>query len=127
MRCATVAGAFRWALLAEVEGLAHLRQRLHCLDAALTEQKFAAENRPMALATDQMALFSPREGQVLEATAVGRPIRLIAYDLGVSVGAVGSTPRAHAGSTWRRDTTETIQITVTATLGNSPECQSVPS
>jgi two-component system, LuxR family, response regulator FixJ len=64
------------------------------IDAALTEEKSAARNRAAARAIEQMALLSPRERQVLEAIAVGRPNKLIAYDLGISVRTV-EVHRAH--------------------------------
>jgi len=69
-------------------------QLLAAIDAALTEKKSAARNRAAARAIEQMALLSPRERQVLEAIAVGRPNKLIAYDLGISVRTV-EVHRAH--------------------------------
>jgi two-component system response regulator FixJ len=69
-------------------------QLLAAIDAALTEKKSAARNRTAARAIEQMALLSPRERQVLEAIAVGRPNKLIAYDLGISVRTV-EVHRAH--------------------------------
>ena len=69
-------------------------QLLATIDAALAEKKSAARNRAAARATGQMALLSPRERQVLEAIAIGRPNKLIAYDLGISVRTV-EVHRAH--------------------------------
>jgi two-component system response regulator FixJ len=69
-------------------------QLLAAIDAALAEKKSAARNRAAARATGQMALLSPRERQVLEAIAIGRPNKLIAYDLGISVRTV-EVHRAH--------------------------------
>jgi two-component system response regulator FixJ len=69
-------------------------QLLAAIDAAITEKKSAARNRAAARAIEQMALLSPRERQVLEAIAVGRPNKLIAYDLGISVRTV-EVHRAH--------------------------------
>ena len=69
-------------------------QLLAAIDAALKEKKSAARNRAVARAIEQMALLSPRERQVLEAIAVGRPNKLIAYDLGISVRTV-EVHRAH--------------------------------
>lgn len=73
---------------------------LTAIEAALTEKRpapgdrAAALDRAMARATEQMALLSPRERQVLEAIAFGRPNKLIAYDLGISVRTV-EVHRAH--------------------------------
>jgi two-component system response regulator FixJ len=69
-------------------------QLLAAIDAALKEKKSAARNRAVARAIEQMALLSPRERQVLEAIAIGRPNKLIAYDLGISVRTV-EVHRAH--------------------------------
>jgi two-component system, LuxR family, response regulator FixJ len=48
-------------------------QLFAAIDAALAEKKFAVRDRVVAGATERMALLSPRERQVLEAIAVGRP------------------------------------------------------
>jgi len=69
-------------------------QLFAAIDAALAEKKFAVRDRVVAGATERMALLSPRERQVLEAIAVGRPSKLIAYDLGISVRTV-EVHRAH--------------------------------
>ncbi len=73
---------------------------LTAIEDALAEKgpapgdRAAARDRAMARATDQMALLSPRERQVLDAIAFGRPNKLIAYDLGISVRTV-EVHRAH--------------------------------
>ena len=69
-------------------------QLFTAIDAALAEKKPAARHHAVARATEQMALLSPRERQVLEAIAGGRPNKLIAYDLGISVRTV-EVHRAH--------------------------------
>jgi FixJ family two-component response regulator len=51
------------------------------IDAALAERKPAARDREVVQTSEQMALLSPRERQVLEAIAIGRPTKLIAHDL----------------------------------------------
>src|ERR1700720_85774 len=60
-------------------------QLFTAIDAALAEKKPAARHHAVARATEQMALLSPRERQVLEAIAGGRPNKLIAYYFGISV------------------------------------------
>jgi two-component system, LuxR family, response regulator FixJ len=63
-----------------------------------------------------MALLSPRERQVLEAIAVGRPNKLIAYDLGISVRTV-EVHRAHMlDRLGARNIAEAIRIVVIASV-----------
>ncbi len=96
-------------------------QLFAAIDAALAEKKFAVRDRVMAGATERMALLSPRERQVLEAIAVGRPSKLIAYDLGISVRTV-EVHRAHMlDRLGVRNMAEAIRIAVMATLAE-PAC-----
>jgi two-component system response regulator FixJ len=91
-------------------------QLFAAIDAALAEEKSAARDREAARATEQMALLSPRERQVLEAIAVGRPNKLIAYDLGISVRTV-EVHRAHLMDRLAvRNIAEAIRIAVMAAL-----------
>lgn len=63
-----------------------------------------------------MARLSPRERQILEAIAVGRPNKLIAYDLGISVRTV-EVHRAHLMDRLRvRTIAEAVRIAVMATV-----------
>jgi len=96
-------------------------QLFAAIDAALAEKKFAVRDRAVAGATDRMALLSPRERQVLKAIAVGRPSKLIAYDLGISVRTV-EVHRAHMlDRLGVRNMAEAIRIAVMATLAE-PAC-----
>jgi two-component system response regulator FixJ len=91
-------------------------QLFAAIDAALAEEKSAARDHEAARATGQMALLSPRERQVLEAIAVGRPNKLIAYDLGISVRTV-EVHRAHLMDRLGvRNIAEAIRIAVMAAL-----------
>ena len=91
-------------------------QLFAAIDAALAEEKSAARDREAARATEQMALLSPRERQVIEAIAVGRPNKLIAYDLGISVRTV-EVHRAHLMDRLAvRNIAEAIRIAVMAAL-----------
>jgi two-component system response regulator FixJ len=91
-------------------------QLFAAIDAALAEEKSAARDRAAARATEQMALLSPRERQVLEAIAVGRPNKLIAYDLGISIRTV-EVHRAHMMDRLGvRNIAEAIRIAVMAAL-----------
>jgi len=96
-------------------------QLFAAIDAALAEKKFAVRDRVVAGATERMVLLSPRERQVLEAIAVGRPSKLIAYDLGISVRTV-EVHRAHMlDRLGVRNMAEAIRIAVMATLAE-PAC-----
>jgi len=96
-------------------------QLFAAIDAALAEKKFAVRDRVVAGATERMALLSRRERQVLEAIAVGRPSKLIAYDLGISVRTV-EVHRAHMlDRLGVRNMAEAIRIAVMATLAE-PAC-----
>jgi two-component system response regulator FixJ len=89
------------------------------IDAALGEKKPVARDRAASEATERMALLSPRERQVLEAIAVGRPNKLIAYDLGISVRTV-EVHRAHMlDRLGVRNIAEAIRIAVMAALAES--------
>ena len=96
-------------------------QLFAAIDAALAEKKFAVRERAVAGATERLALLSPRERQVLEAIAFGRPSKLIAYDLGISVRTV-EVHRAHMlDRLGVRNMAEAIRIAVMATLAE-PAC-----
>jgi len=96
-------------------------QLFAAIDAALSEKKFAIRDRAVAGATERMAQLSPRERQVLEGIAVGRPSKLIAYDLGISVRTV-EVHRAHMlDRLGVRNMAEAIRIAVMATLAE-PAC-----
>jgi two-component system response regulator FixJ len=91
-------------------------QLFTAVEAALAEKKPAARHRAVTRATEQMALLSPRERQVLEAIAVGRPNKLIAFDLGISVRTV-EVHRAHMlDRLGVRNIAEAIRIAVIASV-----------
>ena len=91
-------------------------QLFAAIDAALAEKKFAVRDRAVAGAIERMAILSPRERQVLEAITVGRPSKLIAYDLGISVRTV-EVHRAHMlDRLGVRNMAEAIRIAVMAAL-----------
>jgi two-component system response regulator FixJ len=91
-------------------------QLLDAIHAALADKKPGARHRAVAQATEQMTLLSPRERQVLEAIAGGRPNKLIAYDLGISVRTV-EVHRAHMlDRLGVRNIAEAIRIAVLAAV-----------
>jgi two-component system response regulator FixJ len=96
-------------------------QLFAAIDTALAESKPGAQDRAAAEATDKMAVLSPRERQVLEAISFGRPNKLIAYDLGISVRTV-EVHRAHMlDRLGVRNIAEAIRIAVMAALAK-PAC-----
>ena len=89
---------------------------LAAINAALTENKLATRDHDTERAVEQMALLSPRERQVLEAISIGRPNKLIAYDLGISVRTV-EVHRAHMlDRLGVHNVAEAIRIAVMAAL-----------
>jgi two-component system response regulator FixJ len=55
------------------------------IEAALANGRPGRTDRESAEAADRIATLSPRERQVLDALVAGRPSKIIAYDLGISV------------------------------------------
>jgi two-component system response regulator FixJ len=91
-------------------------QLLGAIQAALAERTPGERHYAIARANEQMALLSPRERQVLEAIAGGRPNKLIAYDLGISVRTV-EVHRAHMlDRLGVRNIAEAIRIAVLAAV-----------
>jgi two-component system, LuxR family, response regulator FixJ len=91
-------------------------QLLGAIHAALAERKSGERHHAIARASEQMALLSRRERQVLEAIAGGRPNKLIAYDLGISVRTV-EVHRAHMlDRLGVRNIAEAIRIAVLAAV-----------
>jgi len=89
---------------------------LAAVDAALAEAKPIARDREAARAAELIERLSPRERQVLDAIAIGRPNKLIAYDLGISVRTV-EVHRAHMQERLGvRNIAEAIRISLMAAL-----------
>jgi FixJ family two-component response regulator len=94
----------------------HEAQLFTAINAALAGKQPAVRHRAAARAAEQMAQLSPRERQVLEAIAAGRPNKLIAYDLGISVRTV-AVHRAHMlDRLGVRNIAEAIRIAVMAAV-----------
>ena len=55
------------------------------IDAALANSASGRTDRETAEAAERIATLSPRERQVLDALVAGRPSKVIAHDLGISV------------------------------------------
>ena len=94
-------------------------QLLNAIDAALAEREPGGRSREAARALELMATLSPRERQVIEAISAGRPNKVIAYDLGISVRTV-EVHRAHMlDRLGVRNIAEAIRIAVIASLAES--------
>ena len=55
------------------------------IEAALANARPGRTDRESAEAAERIATLSPRERQVLDALVAGRPSKVIAHDLGISV------------------------------------------
>jgi two-component system response regulator FixJ len=89
---------------------------LAAVNTALAEDKTPARDQEAARAVELMVRLSPRERQVLDGIAAGRPNKLIAYDLGISVRTV-EVHRAHMlDRLGVRYIAEAIRIALMATL-----------
>jgi two-component system, LuxR family, response regulator FixJ len=89
---------------------------LSAIDQALALAGRVSREREAAEARDKTATLSPREREVLEGLVGGKPNKVIAYDLGISVRTV-EVHRAHMlERLGTRSTAEAIRLAVMATL-----------
>jgi two-component system response regulator FixJ len=89
---------------------------LGAIEEALLVSQRSAGNREAAEAAERIGALSRRERQVLEALSAGRPNKVIAYDLGISVRTV-EIHRARMLERLRvRSLAEAIRLAVLATL-----------
>jgi two-component system, LuxR family, response regulator FixJ len=89
---------------------------LSAIDQALALAGRGSRKREAAEARDKTATLSPREREVLEGLVGGKPNKVIAYDLGISVRTV-EVHRAHMlERLGTRSTAEAIRLAVMATL-----------
>jgi two-component system response regulator FixJ len=89
---------------------------LGAIEEALLVSQRSAGNREAAEAAERIGALSRRERQVLEALSAGRPNKVIAYDLGISVRTV-EVHRARMLERLRvRSLAEAIRLAVLATL-----------
>ena len=94
---------------------------LHAIETALRPRDPASRDRESAEAASRMALLSAREREVLAALTSGRPNKLIAHDLGLSV----RTVEVHRARMMRRlgvrQFAEAVRIAVLATRPQSSQ------
>lgn len=83
---------------------------------AMAVSERSARNREAAKAAERIGTLSPRERQVLDALSAGRPNKVIAYDLGISVRTVEVHRARMLERLSVRSLAEAIRLAVLATL-----------
>jgi two-component system response regulator FixJ len=93
---------------------------LRSIETALGKDQRPARDRDLADAVRRIGILSPREREVLDGLMAGRPNKLIAYQLGISV----RTVEVHRARMMERLGThqlaEAIRLGVMARLGATP-------
>jgi two-component system response regulator FixJ len=89
---------------------------LGAIEKALTISERSARNREAAEAAKRIGTLSRRERQVLDALSAGRPNKVIAYDLGISVRTVEVHRARMLERLGIRSLAEAIRLAVLATL-----------
>jgi two-component system response regulator FixJ len=93
---------------------------LAAIEAALARADRADDDREIAEAARRIAALSPREREVLEALVAGRPNKVIAFDLGISVRTV-EVHRARMMERLRvKEFAEAVRLAVIAKFGAPP-------
>src|SRR3984893_14979863 len=93
---------------------------LRSIEVALEKERHVAHDRDIADAVRRIGILSPREKEVLDGLMAGRPNKLIAYQLGISVRTV-EVHRARMMERLRaRALAEVIRLGVMARLGATP-------
>ena len=92
---------------------------LGAIEQALTVSGRAARDREAAEAAERVATLSPRERQVLDAVMAGRPSKIIAYNLGISVRTVEVHRARMLDRLGLRSLAEAIRLAVVATLARA--------
>lgn len=93
------------------------------IDQALAFSGRGAREREAAEALNKIAALSPREREVLAGVAAGKPNKVVAYDLGISVRTVEVHRARMLERLGTRSTAAAIRLAVMATLATekSPE------
>jgi two-component system response regulator FixJ len=96
------------------------------IEAALARADRADGDRDVAEAALLIARLSPREREVLEALVAGRPNKVIAFDLGISVRTVEVHRSRMMERLGVRQFAEAVRLAVLAKFGSAPS-ESEPS
>jgi two-component system, LuxR family, response regulator FixJ len=89
---------------------------LGAIEAALTGARRGTHDRVAAEAAVRVAALSPRERDVLDALVAGRPNKVIAYDLGISVRTVEVHRARMLGRLGTHSLAEAVRLVVMAAL-----------
>jgi two-component system response regulator FixJ len=95
------------------------RALLGSIEAAFGRESHFERDRDIADAARRVASLSPREREVLDGLLAGRPNKLIAYDLGISVRTVEVHRARMMERLGMRQLAEVIRLGVMARLGAS--------
>jgi two-component system response regulator FixJ len=95
------------------------RGLLGAIEAAFRRESRSDRDRDIADASRRVAGLSPREREVLDGLLAGRPNKLIAYDLGISVRTVEVHRARMMERLGRRQLAEVIRLGVMARLSAS--------
>jgi two-component system response regulator FixJ len=93
---------------------------LAAIEAALARADRADGDRDVAEAVLLIATLSPREREVLEALVAGRPNKVIAFDLGISVRTVEVHRSRMMERLGVRQFAEAVRLAVLAKFGSGP-------
>ena len=90
---------------------------LNAIESALAGAERANVDRDAAQATERIAALSPREREVLDALVAGRPNKVIAFDLGISVRTVEVHRARMMERLGVRQLAEAVRLAVMAQIG----------
>jgi two-component system response regulator FixJ len=93
---------------------------LDAIELALAGADRTNVDRDAAQATERIAALSPREREVLDALVAGRPNKVIAFDLGISVRTVEVHRARMMERLGVRQLAEAVRLAVMAQIGAKP-------
>jgi two-component system response regulator FixJ len=94
---------------------------LNAIETALTKSGRSARDREAAQTARRIATLSQREREVLDAMLMGRPNKVIAFDLGISVRTVEVHRAGMMERLGTRQLAEAIRVAVMAKLAPTPD------
>jgi two-component system, LuxR family, response regulator FixJ len=99
---------------------------VNAIELALSLPRWSDRNREAAEAAQRVAALSPRERQVLDALVAGRPNKVIAYDLSISVRTVEVHRARMMERLGVRQLAEAIRLAVMARLATLDDSRNDP-
>jgi two-component system response regulator FixJ len=100
---------------------------IRAIELALSLPRQSDRTREAAEAAQRVAALSPRERQVLDALVAGRPNKVIAYNLGISVRTVEVHRARMMARLGVRQLAEAIRLSVMARLAPADDSRNDPS